>query len=162
MALLAPVLLHAQHQTEQFSCGVESLDAWLKRRAFKNQIQGASRTYVACHGNRVVAYYAIASGAVTCNEATGRLRRNMPDPIPVVVLGRLGVDSSLHGQGLGRSLVRDAALRILQAADVIGIRGMTVQALSDDARVFYEHMGFEPSPLDPHLLMITLADLKMC
>ena len=81
---------------------------------------------------------------------------------PVVVLGRLGVDSSLHGQGLGRSLVRDAALRIPQAADVIGIRGMTVQALSDDARVFYEHMGFEPSPLDPDLLMMTLADLKMC
>ena len=75
---------------------------------------------------------------------------------PVVVLGRLGVDSSLHGQGLGRSLVRDAALRIPQAADVIGIRGMTVQALSDDARVF------EPSPLDPNLLMMTLADLKMC
>lgn len=162
MALLAPVLLHAQHQTDQFSCGVASLDAWLKRRALKNQIQGASRTYVACQGDRVLAYYAIASGAVTCNEATGRLRRNMPDPIPVVVLGRLGVDSSLHGQGLGRSLVRDAALRILQAADVIGIRGMTVQALSDDARVFYEHMGFEPSPLDPDLLMITLADLKMC
>ena len=162
MALLAPVLLHAQHQTDQFSCGVASLDAWLKRRALKNQIQGASRTYVACQADRVLAYYAIASGAVTCNEATGRLRRNMPDPIPVVVLGRLGVDSSLHGQGLGRSLVRDAALRILQAADVIGIRGMTVQALSDDARVFYEHMGFEPSPLDPDLLMITLADLKMC
>ena len=162
MALLAPVLLHAQHQTDQFSCGVASLDAWLKRRALKNQIQGASRTYVACQGDRVLAYYAIASGAVTCNDATGRLSRNMPDPIPVVVLGRLGVDSSLHGQGLGRSLVRDAALRILQAADVIGIRGMTVQALSDDARVFYEHMGFEPSPLDPDLLMITLADLKMC
>ena len=162
MALLAPVLLHAQHQTDQFSCGVASLDAWLKRRALKNQIQGASRTYVACQADRVVAYYAIASGAVTCNDATGRLRRNMPDPIPVVVLGRLGVDSSLHGQGVGRSLVRDAALRILQAADVIGIRGMTVQALSDDARVFYEHMGFEPSPLDPNLLMITLADLKMC
>ena len=162
MALLAPVLLHAQHQTDQFSCGVASLDAWLKRRALKNQIQGASRTYVACQADRVLAYYAIASGAVTCNDATGRLRRNMPDPIPVVVLGRLGVDSSLHGQGLGRSLVRDAALRILQAADVIGIRGMTVQALSDDARVFYEHMGFEPSPLDPNLLMMTLADLKMC
>ena len=162
MKLLAPVLLSEQHQTEQFFCGVESLDAWLKRRALKNQIQGASRTYVACQGDRVVAYYAIASGAVTCNEATGRFRRNMPDPIPVAVLGRLGVDSSLHGQGLGRSLVRDAALRILQAAYVIGIRGMTVQALSDDARVFYEHMGFEPSPLDSNLLMITLADLKLC
>ena len=157
MQFLAPVPLSSQHQTEQFSCGVESLDAWLKRRALKNQVQGASRTYVVCQGDRVMAYYAIASGVVTCNEATGRLR----DPIPVVVLGRLGVDSTVHGQGLGRALVRDAAMRILQASDVIGIRGMTVQALSDDAKVFYEHMGFEASPIDPKLLMITLADLKM-
>ena len=162
MTLLAPVLLSEQHQTAQFFCGVDSLDAWLKRRALKNQIQGASRSYVVCEGDQVVAYYAIASGAVHCNEATGRMRRNMPDPIPVVVLGRLGVDTRLHGQGLGRALLRDAALRILQAADVIGIRGMTVQALSDEAKTFYEHMGFEPSPFDPKLLMITLADLKMC
>jgi GNAT superfamily N-acetyltransferase len=162
MQFLAPVPLSNQHQTEQFSCGVESLDAWLKRRALKNQVQGASRTYVVCQGDRVMAYYAIASGVVTCNEATGRLRRNMPDPIPVVVLGRLGVDSTVRGQGLGRALVRDAAMRILQAADMIGIRGMTVQALSDDAKVFYEHMGFEASPIAPNLLMITLADLKKC
>ena len=162
MQFFAPVPLSDQHQTDQFSCGVESLDAWLKRRALKNQLQGASRTYVVCQGDRVMAYYAIASGVVTCNEATGRLRRNMPDPIPVVVLGRLGVDRSVLGQGLGRALVRDAAMRILQASDVIGIRGMTVQALSDDAKVFYEYMGFEASPMDPKLLMITLADLKMC
>ena len=162
MQFLAPVPLSIQHQTKQFSCGVESLDAWLKRRALKNQVQGASRTYVVCQGDRVMAYYAIASGVVTCNEATGRLRRNMPDPIPVVVLGRLGVDSTVRGQGLGRALVRDAAMRILQAADVIGIRGVTVQALSDDAKVFYEHMGFEASPIAPNLLMITLADLQKC
>lgn len=162
MQFLAPVPLSNQHQTEQFSCGVESLDAWLKRRALKNQVQGASRTYVVCQVDRVMAYYAIASGVVTCNLATGRLRRNMPDPIPVVMLGRLGVDSTVHGQGLGRALVRDAAMRILQASDVIGIRGMTVQALSDDAKVFYEHMGFEVSTIDPNLLMITLADLKKC
>ncbi len=162
MKFSAPVPLSTQHLTEEFSCGNESLDAWLKRRALKNQLQGASRTYAVCQGDQVLAYYAIASGAVTCNEATGRLRRNMPDPIPVVVLGRLGVDISLHGQGFGRALVRDAAMRVLQAADVIGIRGMTVQALSDEAKDFYEHIGFEPSPIDPKLLMITLADLKLC
>lgn len=162
MKALAPAPLSERHQTEPFFCGVESLDVWLKRRALKNQLQGASRTYVACQGDQVLAYYAIASGVVACNEATGRLRRNMPDPIHVVVLGRLGVDRSMHGQGFGRALVRDAALRTLQAADLIGIRGMTVQALSDEAKVFYEHMGFEPSPLDPKLLMITLADLKTC
>ena len=114
---------------------------------------------MACDETRVVAYYALASGAVTSTDATGRFRRNMPDPIPVVVLGRLAVDQTLHGKGFGRSLVRDADMRVIQAADAIGIRGMTVHALSDEAKAFYDKVGFEPSPLDPHLLMITLIDL---
>ncbi len=84
----------------------------------------------------------------------------MPDPIPVVVLGRLAVDHALQGKGFGRALIRDAGLRVMQAADAIGIRGMVVQALSVDARNFYEKVGFEPSPLDQHLLMIALADLN--
>ncbi len=159
MKLTAPMPLTTHHLTEGFACGVDSLDLWLKRRSLKNQIQGASRTYVVCDDARVVAYYALASGAVTTMEATGRFRRNMPDPIPVVVLGRLAVDKTLHAKGLGRSLVRDAGMRVIQAADTIGIRGITVHALSDEARTFYENVGFEPSPLDRHLLMITLADL---
>ncbi len=112
-----------------------------------------------CDEARVVAYYALASGAVTTTQVTGRFRRNMPDPIPVVVLGRLAVDRTLHGNGFGRSLVRDSGMRVIQAADTIGIRGVTVHALSDDAAAFYGKVGFEPSPLDSHLLMITLADL---
>lgn len=162
MQLSAPVPLTDQHETAAFSCGSDSLDQWLKRRAWKNQIQGASRTYVVCDARRVLAYYALASGAVTTAGATGKFRRNMPDPIPVVVLGRLAVDVELQGRGFGRALIRDAGLRVLQAADAIGVRGLTVQALSDDARRFYEKVGFEPSPLDPNLLMITLADLKGC
>ena len=162
MSFSAPAPLAGHHNTEGFACGTESLDNWLKRRALKNQTQGASRTYVVCVDNRVVAYYAQASGAVLASEATGRLRRNMPDPIPVVVLGRLAVDSSINGQGFGRALIRDACLRVMQAADTIGIRGMTVQALSEEAKLFYEHLGFEPSPIDPRLLMITLADLQNC
>ena len=159
MNLTAPMPLTAHHLTEGFACGQDSLDHWLKHRSLKNQIQGASRTFVVCDGARVLAYYALASGAVTCKEATGRFRRNMPDPVPVVVLCRLAVDLSLHGQGFGRSLVRDAGLRVMQAASVIGIRGMTVHALTDDAKVFYEKVGFEPSPIDAHLLMISLSDL---
>ena len=108
---------------------------------------------------RVAAYYALASGAVRVSEATGRFRRNMPDPIPVVILGRLAIDSAYQAQGLGRALVRDAGLRVVQSAQAIGIRGMLVQALSEDAKSFYEKLGFEPSPLDPMMLMITLADL---
>lgn len=159
MKLTAPMPLTEHHVTEGFSSGIESLDQWLKRRSLKNQIQGASRTYVVCDETRVVAYYALASGAITTTDATGRFRRNMPDPIPVVVLGRLAVDQTMHGKGFGRSLVRDAGMRVIQAADAIGIRGMTVYALSDVARTFYEKVGFDPSPLDPHLLMISLTDL---
>lgn len=159
MKLTAPVPLDAHHIADGFSCGVDSLDDWLKRRSLKNQIQGASRTFVVCDGARVVAYYALASGAVTLTQATGKLRRNMPDPIPVVILGRLAVDRSLHGKGFGRALIRDAGMRVIQAADAIGIRGLTVHALTDDAKAFYEKVGFDPSPLDTHLLMMTLADL---
>lgn len=126
----------------------------------KNQATGASRTFVACKGDRVMAYYALASSAVAADEATGRLRRNMPDPVPVVVLGRLAVDQSLRGQGVGRALVRDACIRVVTAAETIGIRGVLVHALSPQARAFYERVGFEPSPLDPMTLMINLADLR--
>lgn len=160
MTIGAPEPLASHHELEQFASGVESLDQWLKRRALKNQATGASRTFVAAEGHRVLAYYALASSAVTVDAASGRFRRNMPDPVPVVVLGRLAVDRSLHGRGIGRALVRDACLRVVQAADTIGIRGMLVHALSDEARAFYERIGFERSPLDPMMLMVTLADLK--
>lgn len=158
--LAAPEPLAAHHDTDAFTCGVESLDHWLKQRALKNQATGASRTFVVCDGNRVRAYYALATSAVAGELATGRLRRNMPDPIPVVVLGRLAIDQSLHGRGIGRALVRDACLRVMAAADAIGIRGMLVHALSSDAQAFYEKVGFEPSPLEPMTLMATLSDVR--
>jgi len=159
-SLAAPEPLAAHHDTAAFACGIDSLDSWLKRRALKNQATGASRTFVVCTGNRVLAYYALASSAVTVEEATGRLRRNMPDPIPVVVLGRLAADQSLQGGGMGRALVRDACLRVIAAADAIGIRGMIVHALSESTRSFYERVGFDPSPLDSMTLMATIADLR--
>jgi predicted N-acetyltransferase YhbS len=84
----------------------------------------------------------------------------MPDPIPVVVLGRLAVATSHHGQGIGRALFRDAAQRVVNAADAIGIRGLIVHALSENAAAFYRRLGFDPSPLDPMMLMVTLADLR--
>lgn len=160
MTLSAPEPLTEHHDTSAFASGDESLDAWLKRRASKNQITGASKTFVACDGRRVIAYYSLASSAIAVNAAPGRFRRNMPDPIPVVVLGRLAIDQSLQGKGLGRALVRDAAYRVMQAADIIGIRGLITHALSEQAKLFYERVGFSPSPLDPMTLMITLNDLK--
>ncbi|MBN9244865.1 MAG: GNAT family N-acetyltransferase [Mesorhizobium sp.] len=160
MRVAAPEPLAAHHELEAFTSGVDGLDQWLTRRALKNQVSGASRTFVACDGRRVLAYYALASSAVAVDAAPGRFRRNMPDPVPVVVLGRLAVDQSLQGSGFGRALVRDAGKRVIQAADTIGIRGLVVHALSMEAKAFYERVGFEPSPLDPMMLLVTLDDLK--
>lgn len=158
--LSAPEPLAPKHKLDGFSCGEPALDDWLKRRANANQTSGASRTYVACEAGVVVAYYALASSAVAVATTSGRFRRNMPDPIPVVVLGRLAVAQSHHGKGIGRALFQDAARRVINAADTIGIRGLIVHALSEDAAAFYRRLGFDASPLDPMTLMVTLADLR--
>lgn len=159
--LSGPEPLGTHHQLAEFHSGVATLDDWLKRRAAQNQMSGASRTFVTCAADRkVVGYYALASSAVAAAHAPGKFKRNMPDPIPVVVLGRLAMDKSQQGKGLGRALFQDAALRVLQAANTIGIRGMLVHALSEDAKAFYLRLGLTESPLDPMILMITLADLR--
>jgi len=155
-----PEPLADHHQLDRFNCGVSSLDLWLQRRARANQASDASRTYVVCDGNRVVAYYALASGSIAVEDAPGRFRRNMPQPIPAVILGRLAVDTSLHGQGIGRALFRDAATRVLNAASTIGIRGIVVHAISEEARRYYLALGFAAGPRDPFVLMVTLADLR--
>jgi len=149
-----------QHQIAEFNSGVPQLDDWLRRRALANQTTGASRSFVVCEEDRVVGYYALASGGVDVAAAPGRFRRNMPDPTPVVILGRLAVDRTRQGRGLGRALFRDGARRVVHAAEAIGIRGLLVHAISEDAKAFYLALGFEPSPISPMTLMVTLADVR--
>lgn len=161
MAVGAPAPLADHHDLDAFSCGVAPLDEWLRRRARSNQVPGASRTFVVTDGTAVVAYYALASGAVGSAEATGRFRRNMPDPVPVAVLARLAVDQAYVGHGLGRAIMRDCSRRVMQAADAIGIRGIIVHAISEDAKAFYLAQGFAVSPEQPTTLMVTLADLRL-
>jgi GNAT superfamily N-acetyltransferase len=160
LALLAPAPLADNHVIHNFLSGEPSLDDWLKRRARANQANRASRTYVLCQEDVVVGYYALASGAVTVKAVPGRFRRNMPDPIPVVVLARLAIDQSWQGRGIGRALFNNAARRVLQAADAIGIRGILVHALSEDARKFYLALGFDPCLNEPTTLVVTLADIR--
>jgi GNAT superfamily N-acetyltransferase len=160
MALTSPQTINEHHQIGASDSGVATLDDWLKRRARANQASGASRTYVVCEEQRVVAYYALASGAVAIETASARLRRNMPGPVPVAVLGRLAVERDFQKHGLGRALVRDAATRVIQAADLIGIRGILVHAISPEAKAFYLALGFDVSPLEPMTLMATLADIQ--
>lgn len=158
--LSAPEKLSTNQDLSQFQCGEPTLDDWLKRRALRNEESGTSRTYVTCVGNRVVGYYALAVGAVAHADAPGRVRRNMPDPVPVMVIGRLAIDQTIQGQSMGPALLRDAVLRTIQAADIAGIRAILVHAVSDRAKRFYEKWGFISSPLDPMTLMITMAEAQ--
>jgi len=159
--LRAPEPLASHHLFDDFACGQAALDDWLKRRARQNQVSGASRTFVSSDANNGVgAYYALASSAIAPAAAPGHFRRNMPDPVPVVVLGRLAVGHPHQGLGIGRALFRDAGRRVIHAADAIGMRGLLVHALTEEARAFYLRLGLELSPLDPMTLMVTIVDLK--
>ena len=154
----APEKLTAAHDLSHFECGEPALDDWLKRRALQNEKSGASRTYVLCAGRQVVGYYALAGGAVTHVSAPGRIKRNMPDPVPVMVIGRFAIDVKFQGRGIGPALLKDAILRTVQAAEIAGIRAVLVHAISERAKRFYEKWGFIASPVDPMTLMVTVKE----
>ena len=156
----SPELLVSHHKIDLFDSGVPSLDEWRQRRAAQNQLSGASRTFVVCTDDQVIGYYALASSAVVSSAVTGKFRRNMPDPILVVVLARLAVTRAHQSRGLGRALFQDAARRVIAAAEVIGIRGLLVHALSVEAKAFYQRLGLEALPLEPMTMMVSLADLR--
>jgi predicted N-acetyltransferase YhbS len=155
-----PEKLSSIHQIEDFDSGIEPLDSWLKRRALGNEAEGASRTYVVCAGDVVVGYYCLSNGAIANNIATGKVRRNMPDPIPVMIMGRLAVDLNWQGKGIGRGLLRDAVLRTLKAAEIAGIRAILVHAISEEAKQFYEQYRFTASSLEPLTLMVKISDVS--
>jgi len=159
--LSAPGLLTANDQLNDFSCSIDSLDDWLKRRALPNQVNGASRTYVVSAGKRVVGYYCLASGALELNNTPASIRRNMPDPVPVSILGRLAVDKSYQGRRLGVALLQDAVVRTAQAAGILSMRGLLVHALSMEAKAFYEHHGFVASPTQPMTLILSLKRMSL-
>jgi predicted N-acetyltransferase YhbS len=159
-ALTAPEPLSSDHELDAFESGIASLDEWVKRRARRNEVDGASRTFVVCTDRRVVGYYCLAAGSVLHATATSKVRRNMPDPVPILLLGRLAVDRGWQGKGLGADLLADAVLRSVGAAKSVGVRAILVHAISDDARTFYEKHGFRPSPVDPMTLMVTIEEAQ--
>jgi GNAT superfamily N-acetyltransferase len=158
VSFAVPVPLAADHKIAAFDCGVAVLDDWLKRRALANQVSGASRTYVALIDGEVAGYYAIAASSVSVADAPGRVRRNMPEPIPVMMLGRLATDRRFQGQGVGAGLLKDAVQRTLQASQIAGIRSLVVDAIDDAAVGFYQKFGFAPSPTKPRTLFLMLSD----
>ena len=157
ISFTAPEPLTPAHELSDFQCGEASLDDWLRRRALANQMSGASRTFVVCdEQRRVMGFYALAAGAVSQTAATGHVRRGMPDPIPVLVLGRLAVHSSAQGMQLGASLLHDAVRRAATVAEQAGVRALLVHALNDNAKAFYLRYGFQVSPTHDMTLMLRL------
>ena len=153
--------LTASHRLDDFECGEAVLDDWLKRRALANQASGASRTFVVTdQDGSVRGYYAMAAGAVSHQLATSGVRRNMPDPVPVMVLARLAVDRRMQGLHLGASLLQDAVNRAVAVSQDAGVRALLVHALHEQAKRFYEHYGFQPAPAHLMTLMLRLSGVK--
>lgn len=159
-ALSTPSPLSAEHRLADFCCAEEpSLEAWLKDRARKNEASGASRTYIVAAHREVVGYYCLSAGAVSHAGAPSSIRRNMPDPIPVIVLGRLAVHSDWAGHGVGQGLLKDAVLRSIAISETLGVRAMLCHALSERAKRFYLKYGFIESPIEPMTVMLNLSKL---
>ncbi len=156
-----PCPLLDKHNLDDFDCGVPSLNEWLKRKARRNEENGASRTYVVCDfQDKVLGYYSLANGAVIHEEAPKKLTRNMPDPIPIMLIGRLAVDLQHKNKGLGSGMLRDAVARVLKAGEIGGIRAVLVHAISDEARDFYLRNGFLECPFDPMKLMFLIKPIN--
>jgi len=152
--------LRREHELDSFDCGKEDLNRFLKRHAWNSQQAHSAQTYVLAQELAVVGYYSLAAGSVTHEEATKRAKKGLArHPIPVILLARLAVDVSLQGKKIGPALLKNALLRAASAADTIGARAVLVHAKDDDAKGFYEHFDFEPSPSDPYHLMLIMKDL---
>lgn len=158
--LIAPAPITSAHDLANFDSGEAFLNEWLKRRALKNHAVGASRCFVLCNGATVIGYYSLSAGAISHEAAPKAMRRNMPDPLPVLLLGRLAIDKHHHNQGLGRALLRDAMLRAVNVASDTGVFALLIHALSEPAKRFYLSRGFLESPLEPMTLLMTLETVR--
>ncbi len=146
---------------ESFNCGHPALNQFLRQYALVNQKAGSVQTYVCCKHGEVAGFYSLSVGSVDHNQAPGRIAKGLSrHPVPVILLARLAVDLSHQRKGLGRALLKDALLRTLQVADIVGIRALIVHAKNDDARKWYARWDFEPSPTDPFHLFLLIKDLK--
>jgi len=159
--LSQPCLLKDGHILDNFDCGNNLLNTWLRRYAMQNQRANAARTFVVCSENKVVGYYSLAVGSIEHELASKRIKKGLArHSIPVMILARLAVDLGCQGKKIGSGLLKDAVLRTLQASEHAGIRAIFVHAKDEKARNFYKHFDFEPSPIDPLKLMLLIKDAR--
>ena len=157
-----PVLLTNDHDCTEFNSGEAALDEWLKGRAIKNALIGASKTYVICEygKTKVLGYFSLSAGQFLRTGASGGIRRNMPSEIPGILLGRLAVDSGHQHKGIARALLFHAVDKALQVGEQIAVRIMFVHAINGKAAAFYESFGFKRMPVETNTLAIDLLDFE--
>lgn len=160
MSTITVTHLTAEMDIASFDCGEQTLDAWLKNRAYRNESLGASRTYVIVHENKVIGYHALAAASLRHDLLPNRFKRNKPDPLPMLLLARLAVDRRYHGLGLAHYLFQDAVGRSLQVAEIAGVVAILVHAVSPAARSFYLKLGFTDSVTIPMTMFIMLKDAR--
>jgi GNAT superfamily N-acetyltransferase len=155
----SPVQLSAQHDTENFSSGEETLDTWLRERALANMEVSASKTYVICPSgsHKVIGYYAICIGQIFSQDVVGSMQRNMPRQIPAVILGRLAIDEKWQGRGLGKALLQDVVQRSVRATKEVSARLLVVHSISAEAEAFYLHHGFTSLPTETSTYALDLV-----
>jgi GNAT superfamily N-acetyltransferase len=161
-AIRPPERLTPEHDVGAFSNGRHpALDVWLRERALASEGLSA-RTYVICAApSRVVGYYALSAAMEErMNLPSAKLRRGMPEQVPLILLGRLALDVSVQGRGLGTDLLADAIRRCLAASDIAGVRGIVAHAIDDDAARFYSHHGFVPSPLGERVMLLPIETAR--
>lgn len=158
--LYPPIPISTDHEWVDFDSNEQSLNEWLKVRAIKNQASGASRCFVVCNGKKIIGYYTLSAGAINHESVSKVMRRNMPNPLPILLLGRLAVDKKYHNIGLGSALLRDAMLRAVSVSRDAGIFAILIHAISEQAKRFYSSRGFLESPLQPMTLMMTLETVR--
>ena len=150
-----------RHDISRFISGVSGIESWLQSKARLGEAKGGARTYAVCDGERVVGFYSLAASSVERRSLSSRLARNLPEPVPVILLGQLAVDTRYRSQGLGSDLLIDAAGRSLAAADVIGARAIVVHAPDERAKSFYAQFGFRPfSNREPLVLVLRISELR--
>ena len=143
-----------KHDLTEFDCREQALNSWLRKRALKNSTRGFSKVYILSEQSKVLAYYSISAGAIERKKAPSSLSRNAPNPIPVIILGRLAVDISQQSRGLGAAMLKDCAIRVTRLAQEVGIKAILVHALNGQAVQFYEKYGFKTSRFDENVLLL--------
>ncbi len=149
-------------QRKAFDCGEESLNGWLATQARQSMESHDAVTYLLVEdspgGEAIAGYYCLAAGSVTREETPSPMAKRAPEPIPAIRMGRFAIDRSIQGQGGGAELLREALLSAASGGKLIGARVMLVDAISEEARSFYERFGFIPSPIHP---LQVLYDLRI-